>query len=38
MHSGHGAVTLGSEMAGGIQNVYAQDLVFENMQLGDRIR
>jgi polygalacturonase len=23
-------VTLGSEMAGGIQNVYAQDLVFEN--------
>jgi polygalacturonase len=30
MHSGHGAVTLGSEMAGGIQNVYAQDLVFEN--------
>ena len=31
MQSGHGAVTLGSEMAGGIQNVYAQDLVFENM-------
>ncbi|MGB9988298.1 glycoside hydrolase family 28 protein [Massilia sp. SM-13] len=31
MHSGHGAVTLGSEMAGGIQNVYAQNLVFENM-------
>jgi polygalacturonase len=30
MQSGHGAVTLGSEMAGGIQNVYAQDLVFEN--------
>jgi polygalacturonase len=30
MHSGHGAVTLGSEMAGGIQHVYAQDLVFEN--------
>ena len=30
MHSGHGAVTLGSEMAGGIQNVYAQKLVFEN--------
>jgi polygalacturonase len=30
MHSGHGAVTLGSEMAGGIENVYAQDLVFEN--------
>ncbi|WP_229487345.1 glycoside hydrolase family 28 protein [Pseudoduganella lutea] len=31
MQSGHGAVTLGSEMAGGIQNVYAQDLVFENI-------
>lgn len=31
MQSGHGGVTLGSEMAAGIQNVYAQDLVFENM-------
>lgn len=31
MHSGHGALTLGSEMAGGIQNVYAQNLVFENV-------
>jgi polygalacturonase len=30
MQSGHGAVTLGSEMAAGIQNVYARDLVFEN--------
>lgn len=30
MQSGHGAVTLGSEMAGGIQNVYVQDCVFEN--------
>jgi polygalacturonase len=30
MHSGHGAVTLGSEMAGGIEKVYAQNLVFEN--------
>jgi polygalacturonase len=30
MHSGHGGVTLGSEMAGGIQNVFAQKLVFEN--------
>jgi polygalacturonase len=30
MHSGHGAVTLGSEMSAGIQNVYAQDLVFQN--------
>jgi polygalacturonase len=31
MQSGHGAVTLGSEMAGGIQNVYARDLVFQNI-------
>jgi polygalacturonase len=31
MQSGHGAVTLGSEMAGGIQNVYAQKLVFQNI-------
>ena len=31
MQSGHGAVTLGSEMAGGIQNVFAQDLVFQNV-------
>lgn len=30
MHSGHGAVTLGSEMAGGIEEIYAQDLVFQN--------
>ena len=31
MNSGHGAVTLGSEMAGGIENVYAQDLEFKNL-------
>ncbi|MFC0169135.1 glycoside hydrolase family 28 protein [Pseudoduganella danionis] len=31
MQSGHGAVTLGSEMAGGIQNVYAQKLTFQNI-------
>lgn len=31
MQSGHGAVTLGSEMAGGIQNVFAQNLVFRNV-------
>lgn len=31
MNSGHGAVTLGSEMAGGIENVYAQDLEFRNI-------
>ncbi len=31
MQSGHGAVTLGSEMAGGIENVFARDLIFENI-------
>ena len=30
MHSGHGAMTFGSIMSGGIQNVFAQNLVFEN--------
>jgi len=30
MQSGHGALTLGSIMSGGIQNVFAQNLVFEN--------
>ncbi|WP_426208912.1 glycoside hydrolase family 28 protein [Massilia sp. TWP1-3-3] len=31
MNSGHGAVTLGSEMAGGIEHVYAQHLEFRNI-------
>ncbi|MBR7799865.1 glycoside hydrolase family 28 protein [Undibacterium fentianense] len=31
MNSGHGAVTLGSEMAAGIEHVYAQDLDFNNI-------
>jgi polygalacturonase len=31
MNSGHGAVTLGSEMAAGIEHVYAQDLEFRNL-------
>jgi polygalacturonase len=31
MNSGHGAVTLGSEMAGGIEHVYAQNLEFRNV-------
>ncbi|MES2074760.1 MAG: glycoside hydrolase family 28 protein [Pseudomonadota bacterium] len=30
MQSGHGALTLGSIMSGGIENIYAQNLVFEN--------
>jgi polygalacturonase len=31
MQSGHGAVTLGSEMSGGIQNVFAQHLLLQNI-------
>jgi polygalacturonase len=31
MNSGHGGVTLGSEMAGGIEHVYAQDVEFRNV-------
>ncbi|PWF39483.1 glycoside hydrolase family 28 protein [Massilia glaciei] len=31
MNSGHGAITLGSEMAGGIENIYAQNLEFRNI-------
>ncbi len=30
MQSGHGALTFGSIMSGGIENVYAHNLVFEN--------
>ena len=31
MNSGHGGVTLGSEMSGGIQHVYAQNVEFRNV-------
>ncbi len=31
MQSGHGAITLGSEMAAGIQDVYVQDIVMQNI-------
>lgn len=31
MNSGHGGVTLGSEMAGGIEHVYARQIEFRNM-------
>ncbi|MES2126188.1 MAG: glycoside hydrolase family 28 protein [Pseudomonadota bacterium] len=31
MNSGHGGVTLGSEMAGGIENVFAQEIEFRNV-------
>jgi polygalacturonase len=30
MNSGHGGITLGSEMAGGIEHVYAQNIEFRN--------
>jgi len=35
MNSGHGGVTLGSEMAGGIEHVYARDLEFRNTHWRD---
>jgi polygalacturonase len=31
MNSGHGGVTLGSEMSGGIEHVYAQEIEFRNV-------
>lgn len=31
MNSGHGGVTLGSEMAGGIENIYVQNVEFRNL-------
>jgi polygalacturonase len=45
MNSGHGGITMGSEMSGGIQNVYAQNLTFANLnyatnplQIGIRVK
>ena len=43
MNSGHGGITLGSEMAGGIEHVYAQKIEFRNVHwathpLGTAIR
>ena len=35
MNSGHGAITLGSEMAAGIEHVYAQNLDVRNMHWAD---
>lgn len=37
---GHGGITLGSEMTGGVQNVYARDLTMNsaNLQAGHRIK
>jgi len=38
--SGHGGITIGSEMTGGVKNVYARDLAFNspNLQAGHRIK
>jgi polygalacturonase len=37
---GHGGITIGSEMTGGVQNVYARDLTMNsaNLQAGHRIK
>jgi polygalacturonase len=38
--NGHGGITLGSEMTGGVKNVYARDLTMNspNLQAGHRIK
>ena len=38
--NGHGGITIGSEMTGGVQNVYARDLTMNsaNLQAGHRIK
>ncbi len=36
--NGHGAITCGSETAGGIKNVYAYDCVFDNVERGCRFK
>lgn len=38
MENGHGAVTIGSEMAGGVYNVLASDCVFRNTDRGLRVK
>lgn len=38
MESGHGAVTVGSEIAGGVQNVKVEDCLFHNTDRGLRIK
>ena len=35
---GHGGVVIGSEMSGGVKNIYAHDCNFSNTQLGLRIK
>lgn len=38
MENGHGAVTIGSEMAGGVKNLTVEDCVFSNTDRGLRIK
>ncbi|MCF0131770.1 MAG: glycoside hydrolase family 28 protein [Pseudobutyrivibrio sp.] len=38
MENGHGAVTLGSEMAGGVKNLTVRDCIFRNTDRGLRIK
>lgn len=38
MEAGHGGVTIGSEMSGGVNNILARDLVFYGTQEGIRMK
>lgn len=38
MENGHGAVTVGSEMAGGVKNLVVEDCIFRNTDRGLRIK
>lgn len=38
MENGHGAVTLGSEMAGGVVNLTVEDCIFRHTDRGLRIK
>lgn len=38
MHHGHGALTLGSEMAAGVKNLVCRDCIFEDTERGLRIK
>lgn len=38
MQHGHGGVSIGSEMAGGVKNVHAKDCIFQNTDRGLRIK